>query len=416
MKKLFLAVLFCLCAIPALAQNPTCPTRQPYDNSNACASTAYVDNQTQAAAPPTLTSSPYTISTVDCGHTILATGGFFTVTLPSAAGFPVGCSVFVQNGDPLRGKTLSGFPLGLAGYILSARDGVGVVVGSTGVWSSTKLPLTRWKLPGAGPEANTYIWYVDGSLGSDSNDGLAAGAGAFATCQAAMDQVSDYADANGQKIIIQVNNAGLCTSVNLKAVVGIYDFWPHNNLTFQGNTSALVAMNCGANVCITGLAVQGWIIQGFAFNSSTAWIEADVGAHIYVGTNSGTGNPAFGFDSIYSASVIEFIGGNFTSLNTAQSVFGYAVYTGQIISAGTSTITLNNAVAYTDFFLGDANGTIIGNSFSYAGAGATTSTGQTFLFSHGAYLNTGGHCAGTGGAGGNLPGNSAGGFTTGYCV
>lgn len=44
MKKLLLAFLFCLFAQVALAQNVTCATRPPGDNSNACASTAYVQS------------------------------------------------------------------------------------------------------------------------------------------------------------------------------------------------------------------------------------------------------------------------------------------------------------------------------------------------------------------------------------
>lgn len=42
MKKLILGLLFALAASTAQAQNPTCPTRPSGDNSNACASTAFV--------------------------------------------------------------------------------------------------------------------------------------------------------------------------------------------------------------------------------------------------------------------------------------------------------------------------------------------------------------------------------------
>lgn len=42
MRKLLLALTFLGFASPALAQNPTCPTRPVGDNSNACASTAFV--------------------------------------------------------------------------------------------------------------------------------------------------------------------------------------------------------------------------------------------------------------------------------------------------------------------------------------------------------------------------------------
>lgn len=53
-KRILLAVLLWLIAWPALAQNPTCPTRPLGDDSNACASTAFV--QDALAAPPAVTS------------------------------------------------------------------------------------------------------------------------------------------------------------------------------------------------------------------------------------------------------------------------------------------------------------------------------------------------------------------------
>jgi hypothetical protein len=49
-KLLFLAAL--LAATPAAAQNITCPTRPVGDNSNACASTAYVQQNLPTGLPP----------------------------------------------------------------------------------------------------------------------------------------------------------------------------------------------------------------------------------------------------------------------------------------------------------------------------------------------------------------------------
>lgn len=44
MKKILLASTFLVVTIPAWAQNPQCPTRPPGDSTNACASTAFVQN------------------------------------------------------------------------------------------------------------------------------------------------------------------------------------------------------------------------------------------------------------------------------------------------------------------------------------------------------------------------------------
>lgn len=51
MKKLLLATVFLFLASPALAQNPQCPTRPTGDNSNACASTAFVNNTLASGIP-----------------------------------------------------------------------------------------------------------------------------------------------------------------------------------------------------------------------------------------------------------------------------------------------------------------------------------------------------------------------------
>lgn len=47
-----LALAFLFWAVPAIAQNVTCPTRPPGDSSNACASTAFVQNAVGTAAIP----------------------------------------------------------------------------------------------------------------------------------------------------------------------------------------------------------------------------------------------------------------------------------------------------------------------------------------------------------------------------
>lgn len=52
MKKILLGLLLCLFSFGAFAQgNPTCPTRPPGDSTNACASTAFVQNAVPANSP-----------------------------------------------------------------------------------------------------------------------------------------------------------------------------------------------------------------------------------------------------------------------------------------------------------------------------------------------------------------------------
>src|ERR1700693_5769813 len=92
----------------------------------------------------------YAIASTDCGKTIQAgagSTGFFTVTLPSVAGFAPICTVRVINGDTVRGKTLSGFPSG-APAILYPLQAIEVKI-VNGAWVNAVLP-GRWRLP-SGP-------------------------------------------------------------------------------------------------------------------------------------------------------------------------------------------------------------------------------------------------------------------------
>ena len=79
--------------------------------------------------------SNYAIATSDCGKTIQLGGGLsFTLTLPSAAGFPGTCSVLIKNTDPVFQKTLSGFPSDVPTALIGLQSlGVKIVNGG---WAS----------------------------------------------------------------------------------------------------------------------------------------------------------------------------------------------------------------------------------------------------------------------------------------
>lgn len=72
-KRLLFAALLCIAAAPALAQNTTCATRPVGDSSNACASTAFVQNQVATYAriklmsPLSMYVNPNSGSTSPCG-------------------------------------------------------------------------------------------------------------------------------------------------------------------------------------------------------------------------------------------------------------------------------------------------------------------------------------------------------------
>lgn len=273
----------------------------------------------------------------------------------------------------------------------------------------------RWRLPGISPGQNTYTWYVDGTNGNDANNGLAPGTGAFQTVQHAVDFISSNIDANQQNIVVQVNDAtAQTTTLNLKAVVGFYDFWPNSSLLIQGNLSSPVVWNSGGNTTIHSLAVQGWRIQGFAFTNSNSLVySSEVGGHIYVGANTynGTCSPCI-YSPVYGG-MIEIIGTQTINV-TSMSSLVYAVFGGEIIMPAIS-VVLNNTVVFSAFMNADALGQIIAPGTVYTGSGAALSSGTTAFVTHGAYLNTGGFPTGTGG-GVNLVGNVAATVTTGWIV
>lgn len=358
----------------------------------------------------------YSVATSDCGKTVYLSGGFFTVTVPSVSGFATTCVVTIINGDTTRGKAIASDPGCTTEGILWPSQSCTIEIQST-AWKVTSA-AGRWRLAGTTPGANTYTWYVDGTNGNDGNDGLAASTGAFKGCQKAIDMVSNNVDANQQYIVVQVNdasNSGCQNGINLKPVLGVYDYWPNSPLLLQGNVGSPIGWNCGTNMCVTALAVNGWRVQGFSFTSSGGIFHADAGAHIYVGTNTVTGNSAYIIQSTYIGSLIEVVG-NLIDNDTAETSFGYAVFNAQIIFIGTTSVTIANDIAYgtNGFFSLNGNASIIMSGTTFAGTGATGSTGAAFSAINLSYLNYG-QCSHYGSETNALyiPGNSAGSPATG---
>lgn len=86
MRRFLLALGLLILATPAWAQNPTCPTRPYGDSSNACASTAFVQN---ALAPIT---APQLANTIYAGPTsgAVATPTFRLMNIADVAGYGTG--------------------------------------------------------------------------------------------------------------------------------------------------------------------------------------------------------------------------------------------------------------------------------------------------------------------------------------
>jgi hypothetical protein len=127
---------------------------------------------------PTMVSGAFIIQPWQSGSLIgLAGNAFYTVTLGPVSAYPFGFSVTIANQNNNRGKLI--VPTGGASFILWPTQTCRVFVAANGTWKVDKQ--NRWKLAG------NRTLFVDAALGSDSNDGLASGAGnAMQTLQGAI--------------------------------------------------------------------------------------------------------------------------------------------------------------------------------------------------------------------------------------
>lgn len=225
--------------------------------------------------------------------------------------------------------------------------------------------------------------------GDDSNDGLANTAGgAFLTIQHALNFVRDNIDANYHKVVVQVGAGTYSETLILGNVIGINEGgWPGKELCVRGDvtTPANVIISSGSGVCFTGVGVHtGWYIEGFKLSSTTAWVEADAGSRIYVGKNTGTGNPTYGVICIYK-SFIEIVD-NFTTDSTAMTYFIYADYNSVVLYVSGLTLTLTNTLVLAGAFVLSSSSSVvtIGN-ITFTG----TATGPRYQIIDGAGVSTG---------------------------
>ena len=234
----------------------------------------------------------YTITSSDCSKTVQAgTGatGLITVTLPSVSGFPAGCTVLVVNGDGTRGKKLSGFPTPLpANNILWPTQSIGVQI-INGAWATIYNP-PRW-LPSSIPTFN-----VDNSLGSDSNDGLAAGSGALATigkCTALAYQAIDPAAVNQvvcsplngqtyQEFVAVFYPMGFGATLQINGNGGAFTWKPINSgYALQFGDGALVGLS-NVSFLSTGVTTP----QGLIFGHNFGVLDINAGVTVSGGVNT----------------------------------------------------------------------------------------------------------------------------------
>lgn len=150
---------------------------------------------TASAATPI--TADYTISASDCGSTLIASGGQFSVTWPvSLAGFADGCEVRLVNADSDRGKKLANWPAVSRAVLYPEAITAAMVYGGALVPTSLQ---GRWRI------RSSQNICVDTS-GDDSNDGLGTAASPATGCKrhiaAAIAMAYNDMDAQGATIKI----------------------------------------------------------------------------------------------------------------------------------------------------------------------------------------------------------------------
>lgn len=365
----------------------------------------------------------YTVTaTRDCGQTILLGGSaFYTLTVGAPAGYDANCMFMVQlaNGEArAKALSISGVTAPCVNGMLYQGQAV-IVSNQNGAWAVQCQ--TRWKLTAA------LTLNVD-PAGSDSNDGLATGAGgALATIQKAWDTAADGFDLAGQQLTILSAAGKTYTAASVlstgKAMIGatgmaavtIDGAGSTATVTGGGNAYAFqggsVALDGGPSVQFT---MKGWTITssggggGAVTAAAGASIALDTGMifgtvtreHINASTHSLimvnkaysiTGNAqvhinAQSGSAIYGPISLAVTVGGGLSFSTAFAQSSYdaliAYDSGVTFSSNVATGKrfigqyggiINRAVTALTFFPGNAAGTVTSGA-SYGGAMQVTGT------------------------------------------
>jgi hypothetical protein len=246
-------------------------------------------------------------------------------------------------------------------------------------------------------------YYVNGSTGSDSNDGLAAtvsgGHGPFATIQKAVNQIPVY-NLNGHTITIHVAD-GTYSPIILQPMNG------SGGITITGNTAT--PANCtisGTNAsAIRGTNLNGtYTIQGFTLTASGAATADSISAVQLVGAGSvvSLGNTVFGtcvgshlntqtYAQITNvASCTWTVTGGCAGNSYANGSFVYAYLSGALTYniLGIPTINIANVITYAGAFVTSGLLSTVALQYTFGGAGSVN--GMRYNAFGNAIISTGG--------------------------
>jgi len=304
----------------------------------------------------------YLVANADKGDTIALGGSsIYTLTFAGAAGYDANFLCLVINEDTSRGKTVS--LAGVGTFILWPGQSC-IVFASNNTWHSD-APNQRWVLP------NSTTFYVDPVNGLDTNDGLAAGASALRTIQAAENLLKNKVDFNGQSVIVQLAAGTYNENVVVSSQpVGGHVYTIHGDNTTPTNcvlnggggagSDAIFVTDYGA-VTLDGIEVTNaganciHVTQGGICDIKGGTNLFNASVHVlcaYGGRVNFTGNYTIGFNAVNHVQVID----------DGTLSFGAGI-----------TVSLPNPLAFTTFAQvtsGSVDCSGVAVTFSGAGAGA----------------------------------------------
>lgn len=256
---------------------------------------------------------------------------------------------------------------------------------------------TSWLIsrPGRWQPLTAQNFYVDPVLGNDNNDGLAVGAGAFATIAKAVSVLETDVDGDFT-INLSDANHNVGTGVILsKRLTGGTSYKITGNLATPSNVN--INMTAG-NTCFSIINGAVATIRGMQFNSSSPTSNG-VFLNVVAGGILNFGNVVFGALAAgihvqCFSSVVNVIG-NYTigvgaSANIHIACYYNSVYMLSPPGFGPVTITLLGAVQFVNgFYYCLLNGTVISLGATYVNAGFAVGTPKATVV-YNAIVNAGG--------------------------
>lgn len=262
---------------------------------------------------------------------------------------------------------------------------------------------SHWQIesPGARQALTANTTFYVATTGSDSNSGTAAAP--WQTIQHAINYIANYVDLSGYTATISVADGtytaggaanGAFVGGGSVAVTG-NTATPGNCVISVTNGNCFTAMN-GAILNIGGFKVK-------TVTSGTAIIAQSGGQINLTGAMQFDATPT-GYAHLYAnqAGAIN-IQTNYTINNVTFGIHWWTESGGVIINDSTHTITLTGATAFSIFAQSDSLGVQTVANVTFSGSG----TGQRYSIGSNAVINT------NGGGASYLPGNVAGGTSTG---